>query len=369
MANFISFHFQGLLYYWTKYYKKSVSIVNNKNVEHWGKEPGTDNLRLLSVETDILEDHVCSNSERDRYSDRAKTPYWNYFHFTGRGKPWYKNLTDLEKNIRRKENQTTFHDYNNYEYWLWLLQDALQTTGLRDQISLDFITAEKKHPSLGRTPSFNQRAQYIRNKAKNGWRQYEYEGLVESQTPVKIKTHKSVVSANTSENNDTRKWAYAFLLGGARSPNEYTEYIAGLYSVVASAQQLRRLGSRADIVLMVQIAAKSPHETLSEYEEEILRKMNIKIVYIPKFASSKLECFYSRKHCVTEFAFKLLFSVLHCNFSYIRRLLRFFNSKHEHKMISFSDDGEIQNFELDGIFSCHVLGLRCHANLQFGLYV
>ena len=287
----ISFHHQhqGLLYYWTKYYKKSVSIVNNRNVEHWGKEPGTDNLQLLSVETDILQDHVCSNFERNIDTHKAKTPYWNYHHFTGRGKPWNKNLTNLEESIRRKENQTTFNDYNNDEYWLWLLQDALQTTGLRDQISLDFITTEKKQPSLGRTPSFDQRAQYIRNKAENGWKQYEYEETV-------------VNSANNNSGNktaDTRKWAYAFLLGGARSESKKTESKAGLYSVVAAAQQLRRLGSRADIVVMVQIAAKSRHEQLTEYEEELMRKMNIKIVYIPKFANSKLECFYSRKYCVS----------------------------------------------------------------------
>jgi len=105
-----------------------------------------------------------------------------------------------------------------------------------------------------------------------------------------------LVAVVDDKSTDTRKWAYAFLLGGARSSNNGTEYLGGLYSVVAAAYHLRKLGSRADIVLMVQIAADSPHEKLPELEEEILQKMNIKVVYIPKFANASMECFYSRKY-------------------------------------------------------------------------
>jgi len=91
----------------------------------------------------------------------------------------------------------------------------------------------------------------------------------------------------------TRKWAYTFLLGGARSRNKGTEYLGGLYSVVAATYHLRKLGSSADFVLMVQIAAESSHHKLPESEEEILQKMDIKVVYIPKFANAEMECFYS----------------------------------------------------------------------------
>ena len=210
----------------------------------------------------------------------------NYFHFTGNSKPWYRNRTDLEKAIDRDHNDTTFiAALNNYEYWFWLLKDALQKTGLRDKISLDFITPERKKPSLGKTPSFNQRGQYLGRKAENGWRQYEYEELKES-IPRAVPTHRP----------DTRKWAYAFLLGGARSETGDTEYTSGLYSVVAATHELRRFGTRADIILMVQIAAESPHEKLPVFEEGILQKLNIKVIYIPKFASSELECFYSCKY-------------------------------------------------------------------------
>lgn len=366
----ISIKYQGLLYYWTKYYKKSVSIVNNNVVEQWGSKSATDRVRLQRRGLDILRAHVCTNDERERKGHKI-TPYINFIHFTGNNKPWYGNRTILEESIHRKINQTTFDTYNHNEYWFWLLQDALQKTGFEDKISLDFITSKKIRPSVGKTPSFDSRARYIRWKAQNGWRQYEYEENEVFQRPHVESTDLSVSGDNNRSRNDTdenvamkaapssrstkmdlqakdlvtllenfqprvalkpflprlkriendinsssglealapsssfqerddkvidtRKWAYAFLLGGARSDMIGTEYIAGLYSVVATAHQLRKLGSRADVVLMVQIAAESPHQKLSEFEEEILQKMNIKIVYIPKFANASMECFYSRK--------------------------------------------------------------------------
>jgi len=103
-------------------------------------------------------------------------------------------------------------------------------------------------------------------------------------------TEKAIAFENST---DTRKWAYAFLVGGARSERDDTEYFAGLCSVVASAHELRKLGSRADMVLMVQITAESSHEKLTDFEEAFLRKMDIKIVYLPKLVSYELERFYA----------------------------------------------------------------------------
>jgi len=45
-----------------------------------------------------------------------------------------------------------------------------------------------------------------------------------------------------------------------------------LCSVVASAHELRKLGSRADMVLMVQITAESSHEKLTDFEEGFFAK-------------------------------------------------------------------------------------------------
>uniref|UniRef100_A0A448ZRH7 Hexosyltransferase n=1 Tax=Pseudo-nitzschia multistriata TaxID=183589 RepID=A0A448ZRH7_9STRA len=292
---------------------------------------------------------MCTNSECDS-SAWKMAPYQNFVHLTGRSKPWYKNRTSLEEGINSKKNHTSFKRYSNEEYWYWLLKNALQETGFHDRVSLDFITQEKRESAVGSTPSFDQRAQYIRRKAKNGWRQYEYEerdfnegnyderlltlansgretgrraqdlvASLESFQPqtalrpylIRLEAIKNNLmtqampqispgeeetaldSTSANEAADTRKWAYAFLLGGARSNTTETEYLGGFYSVVVAVYQLRKLGSRADFVLMVQIAAESPHHKLSGFEQDILQKMNIKVIYIPKFANGKLECFYS----------------------------------------------------------------------------
>jgi hypothetical protein len=89
-----------------------------------------------------------------------------------------------------------------------------------------------------------------------------------------------------------RKFAYAFLLGGARAPPPKTDYRAGFYSAITIVHKLRKVGSKADMVLMVQVSASSKEDRLTEMEERILKTMNIKLVYVPKFASKELENFY-----------------------------------------------------------------------------
>ena len=372
MNNSVTIIKQGILYYWTKYYKKSVSIINKYQIEQWGVESETNNLRLLRHDKGTLNEYMCTSHQGK--SGWKDAPYINFAHLSGRGKPWFRNRAILEKAINTKQNHTTFKDYSDVEYWYWLLTDALKVTGLQDRVSLDFINLEKKGTAaVGAAPSFTGRAIHMRLKAKNGWRQYEYEEteaargisadtdnkgerilttanstgpLMESdrqahhlvtmledfQPRTALKPYlarletvqndleslsrphrlpgehitsgrKPKSAALTADKfTDARKWAYAFLLGGARSNASGTEYLGGLYSVVASVYQLRKLGSRADFVLMVQIAAKSPHHKLADFEEEILQKMNIKVVYIPKFANADLECFYSRK-CLPKFIY------------------------------------------------------------------
>lgn len=90
-------------------------------------------------------------------------------------------------------------------------------------------------------------------------------------------------------------WAYAFLLGGARLEKEGSDYQAGLFSVVTAAHSLRSYGSKADIVLMVQLSVHAPAgaRTLERWQEELLEKLRIRIVYLPRFSRPVMECFYS----------------------------------------------------------------------------
>ena len=101
----------------------------------------------------------------------------------------------------------------------------------------------------------------------------------------------SIAVSNKVGNNS--KFAYAFLLGGAMSKKKGTDYRGGLYGVVVAAHNLRRQGSKADIVLMVQMSATTNATNLTEIEEELLQAMNIRVIYLPKASHYKLESFYS----------------------------------------------------------------------------
>lgn len=92
---------------------------------------------------------------------------------------------------------------------------------------------------------------------------------------------------------DERKFAYAFLLGGAMSDKPGSDHRGGLYSVVVAAYNLRRHNSTADVVLMVQMSARSNATRLPEQQAEVLRRMDIDVMYLPKYADPKFEKFYN----------------------------------------------------------------------------
>jgi hypothetical protein len=103
-----------------------------------------------------------------------------------------------------------------------------------------------------------------------------------------------IASTSTNTNSTTSgKFAYAFLLGGAMSPRASSDYRGGLYSVVVAAHNLRRSGSKADMVLMIQMSSLTNFTGLPLLEETLLYKMNIRIVYLPEFSDPKLESFYA----------------------------------------------------------------------------
>ncbi|MGK3739305.1 MAG: hypothetical protein ACI90V_006152 [Bacillariaceae sp.] len=89
------------------------------------------------------------------------------------------------------------------------------------------------------------------------------------------------------------KFAYAFLLGGAMSPRTSSDYRGGLYSVIVAAHNLRLSGSKADMVLMIQMSSITNFTGLPLLEETLLYKMNIRILYLPRYADPKLESFYA----------------------------------------------------------------------------
>ena len=345
-------------------------------------------------------EHGCKRIRRVPTWGNA-SPYKEFVHFTGPNKPWYRNRTFLEESIQKDT-------ISEQGQWYWLLKDALLKTGLYGQVPLDFINI-KTQPAVGRAPTFGQRTVYMRRKAQLGWKQYENDFtttqsealtalkpyLTRLKTVEKDKESSSSSSSSSSsaavvlrrvgdrakvqlqfsstadeESADTRRWAYTFLLGGARPKSGGTKWAGGLYSVVAATHHLRKLGSRADVVLLVQITAESPHQNLPELEEEILQKMDIKVVYIPKFANSKMECFYSRKQIIIHEKHTGNFSLSVPQVSFLFQipstLFLCFCSCFENIKIKFitnvivntySHDGEVSYIKFDGVLPCNVLGL------------
>jgi hypothetical protein len=153
---------QGLLYFWTKYVLKSVSIIISQSVEHWGAY-GADVIQE-SIVDNLLKRYSCSNGPL-----KKAAPYRDFVHLTGRKKPWHSNLTTLEQGL----NSKTMEAFTAQELWLWLLKDALRSIGMENIVPLDFIKGEVENAALGTTPGNRQRNMLIKNKAKAKWEQYQ----------------------------------------------------------------------------------------------------------------------------------------------------------------------------------------------------
>jgi alpha-N-acetylglucosamine transferase len=79
-----------------------------------------------------------------------------------------------------------------------------------------------------------------------------------------------------------RKWAYVYLMGGCNSDKPY--YRGYLYNILVSAYILQDAGTKADIVVMVQMSSKvdPAHARLPLEDTQLLDKMGIVLVYLPQ---------------------------------------------------------------------------------------
>ena len=194
---------QGLLYYWAKYVKKSVSIITREDVEQWDSsnwETDTNGTLVLvprengksdvtTIVRKALQSYGCP------ITHFLPAPYNDFFHLTGRAKPWYQTLEQL-----RNPNCTEKHvrECNIQGVWYRSLEEALKSINYLDGFSWDFIGSGKGAP-LGHSPGYNvsvlqreissfvrfqilpivhffiysqQIAHYLAAKKKRNWNQY-----------------------------------------------------------------------------------------------------------------------------------------------------------------------------------------------------
>ncbi|KAG7354545.1 hypothetical protein IV203_003901 [Nitzschia inconspicua] len=163
---------QGLLFYWAKYIKKTVSLVRHNVVENWGVDE-SGNLRVESTTSDLLDQYAPCDRNGPRPS-----PYSDFTHFTGIYKPWNVNHTLVEQALWT----TPRNQWQDREIWFYHLVQALSDIHMMDRVSFEFMGESDKNPSVGRASSFVQMAMYLRAKKRNGWNQYQTAGVT---TPKK----------------------------------------------------------------------------------------------------------------------------------------------------------------------------------------
>jgi hypothetical protein len=101
-------------------------------------------------------------------------------------------------------------------------------------------------------------------------------------------TAASSSSSSLSFTEQECKFAIAYMIGGCLPEDASYRYY--LYDILISHDNMRREGSRADVVVFVQMSSKSPAEELPAEDVRILTARNIQIIYIPK---NEHESFYS----------------------------------------------------------------------------
>jgi hypothetical protein len=141
---------QGLLYYYTKYFKQNVSIVNKNDVENWTSRNGE--AVLEQTMKDALVPYAClplRDARRGRYAKSrfapALVPYRDFRHFSGRGKPWQAKRLDLEKtkNFRDVEKTDAVH------FWYYILRKVDNQLGM----NLDLAKLNVPNSMFGAYPT------------------------------------------------------------------------------------------------------------------------------------------------------------------------------------------------------------------------
>ena len=156
---------QGLLYYWTKYVKKSVSIITRDDVEQWDSDDwDTDaNGTLVLRQKQNAEDEVPTIAKKALKSYGCPVtwflpvPYNDFFHMTGRAKPWYHTREHLEDpdctNIHKRQCDIQAK-------WFSLLKEALVSIEILDRVSWNFL-GTKKRGHVGHSPTSEVRERVV----------------------------------------------------------------------------------------------------------------------------------------------------------------------------------------------------------------
>lgn len=141
---------QGLLYYYTKYHRKSVSVLRRNGMIHhygWNETAVAEIGRQKSM--DIVKDNPKMIRVPGKHL-KLNYPFNCFVHFTGSHKPWLKGRAPNDCCIPKTKHKSAQH------YWMYELSELLK--GRNDvDIRTHWSKQKKKHlPPLGMFPTYSQ---------------------------------------------------------------------------------------------------------------------------------------------------------------------------------------------------------------------
>lgn len=150
---------QGLIYHWTKYVKKKVTIINGGKVKTFQENDKgeiyearvEDGVEIFKHVTKTL--NVGTTHHTLDFTINRRPPYRDFHHFKERFKPWVKT-------------NKPYIDHGPHEFWFYILGE------INDELELgiDIGKVELKKPDLGLFPTYNmvQKMKELREEEDEG---------------------------------------------------------------------------------------------------------------------------------------------------------------------------------------------------------
>ena len=157
---------QGLLYHWTKYVKKNVTIVFLSSLERWGTTEEGGDVTFLN-KTGKWYDLVDGAQEG--------SPRVDFRHFSGKKKPWWRKplLSDDESSTNPLEI--------DIQKWYNLLRRVMNRTDLQIDFEQDFPMKDSFPPlgmfSTKKAVHFAKRQKHVPWDVESDWNQAKAKDL------------------------------------------------------------------------------------------------------------------------------------------------------------------------------------------------
>ncbi|CAJ1950562.1 unnamed protein product [Cylindrotheca closterium] len=157
---------QGLLYYWTRYFRGDVSIIFLREIENWQDgsiETIVKSKKVFGNKTCLppgQEANNCYGSSIHYPLFNEKAPHRDFIHFTGDKKPWEKAIQQFPKDLAQVRSST--------EYWYYNLRTIFDAfASEHPNRKLPALPLKWKQPSLGRYPTLRSMVGTINKKKKH----------------------------------------------------------------------------------------------------------------------------------------------------------------------------------------------------------